>query len=161
MKEIDYNKIVEHGQISMLQEILRTIPLIEPFGNTNYYYISFLTAYPGVVLSNKMRQQFPKNLTIILQYQFENLQVNDDCFSVELSFNGTAETVVIPYKSIIEVLDPTTGFSLQFAPELPKTKLSLKKKSEKAEKVTKKSKEIEDEGIIDFNLAKERLKSKK
>ncbi|MCQ2913611.1 MAG: ClpXP protease specificity-enhancing factor SspB [Alphaproteobacteria bacterium] len=161
MKEIDYNKIVEHGQISMLKEILRSIPLIEPFGNTNYYYISFLTAYPGVVLSNKMRQQFPTNLTIILQYQFENLQVNENDFSVGLSFNGVPETVVIPYKSIIEILDPTTGFSLQFAPEIPKTKISLKKKTEKPEKETKKAKKVENDGIIDFNLAKERLKNKK
>ena len=63
---------------------------------------------------NITNEQYPKEMTIVLQYQFQNLSVEEEGFSVVLSFNGTKETIYIPYKAITTFADPSVQFGLQF-----------------------------------------------
>ena len=53
----------------------------------HFFYISFLTNFKGVKISDVLRQKYPNDLTIVLQYQFENLVVEEDRFSVTLCFH--------------------------------------------------------------------------
>jgi hypothetical protein len=80
----------------------------------HHFYISFHTNHPGVQISERLHQQYPEEMTIVLQHQFFNLQVRDDGFSVELSFNKIPETLVVPYAAIQGFFDPSVQFGLQF-----------------------------------------------
>jgi hypothetical protein len=85
----------------------------------HHFYISFRTIAPGVIISPKLRSQYPEEMTIVLQHQFWNLDVREDGFSVDLTFNKIPETLVVPYSAVHAFFDPSVQFGLQF--EVKKT----------------------------------------
>lgn len=80
----------------------------------HHFYIAFDTRYPGVRLSERLDNKYPREMTIVLQHQYWNLQVREDEFEVELSFDNIPEKLVIPFNAIKGFLDPHVQFGLQF-----------------------------------------------
>lgn len=80
----------------------------------HHFYIAFDTRYPGVRLSERIDKKYPREMTIVLQHQYWNLQVREDEFEVELSFDNIPEKLVIPFNAIKGFLDPYVQFGLQF-----------------------------------------------
>lgn len=80
----------------------------------HHFYIAFDTRYPGVRLSERLDKKYPREMTIVLQHQYWNLQVRDDEFEVELSFDNIPEKLVVPFNAIKGFLDPYVQFGLQF-----------------------------------------------
>ena len=80
----------------------------------HHFYISFDTTADGVRLSQRLRSQYPEEMTIILQHQFWDLSVDDDRFEVGLSFGGVPEKLSIPFAAINGFFDPSVQFGLQF-----------------------------------------------
>jgi hypothetical protein len=80
----------------------------------HHFYISFDTQAEGVRLSDRLKGQYPEQMTIILQHQFWDLQVDDAGFSVGLSFGGVPEKLSVPYEAIKGFFDPSVQFGLQF-----------------------------------------------
>lgn len=80
----------------------------------HHFYISFRTDAPGVEVSERLRKQYPEEVTIVLQHQFWNLEVNEDRFSVDLTFNKVPERLVVPYSAVQGFFDPSVQFGLQF-----------------------------------------------
>ncbi|MEG3620006.1 ClpXP protease specificity-enhancing factor SspB [Magnetovibrio sp. PR-2] len=79
----------------------------------HHFYISFQTQAEGVEIPARLRAQHPNDMTIVLQYQFEDLQATEDTLSVTLSFGGQKENLLIPYESVISFADPSVNFALQ------------------------------------------------
>ncbi|MCF8496186.1 MAG: hypothetical protein K9G62_05890 [Alphaproteobacteria bacterium] len=82
----------------------------------HHFYITFLTDYPGVEIPKYLRDRYPGEMTIVLQYQFSDLSVNDKVMSVTLSFNNVPERLVVPLGAISIFADPSVNFALQFQP---------------------------------------------
>lgn len=80
----------------------------------HHFYIGFLTRYSGVRLSPRLIEQYPEEMTIILQHQFENLLVNEKGFEVSLRFGGINERIGIPFDAITQFFDPSVNFGLKF-----------------------------------------------
>ena len=80
----------------------------------HHFYISFNTEADGVRMSERLRAQYPHEMTIILQHQFWDLTVTDHGFEVGLSFGGVLEKLGIPYEAINGFFDPSVQFGLQF-----------------------------------------------
>ena len=80
----------------------------------HHFYISFNTRHPDVRLSERLRTKYEKEMTIVLQHQFWNLQVGERDFEVELSFNEIAEKLVVPFSAVKGFFDPAAQFALQF-----------------------------------------------
>ena len=80
----------------------------------HHFYISFDTTAEGVKMSDRLREQHPAEITIILQHQFWDLAVTDDHFEVGLSFNGVAEKLFVPFEAVKGFFDPSVQFGLQF-----------------------------------------------
>jgi hypothetical protein len=80
----------------------------------HHFYITFDTTAPGVVLSQRMRAQYPNEMRIVLQHQFWDLTVNEQGFEVGLSFSGIPERLVVPFAAIKSFFDPSVEFGLQF-----------------------------------------------
>jgi len=80
----------------------------------HHFYISFDTRADGVHLSDRLRAQYPDEMTIILQHQFWDLKVGDAEFEVGLSFGGVPERLTIPFEAINGFFDPSVQFGLQF-----------------------------------------------
>ncbi len=81
----------------------------------HHFKITFDTRTQGVRLSPRMREQYPEEMTIVLQFQFWDLTVSDDAFEVGLSFGGVPERLRVPFEAINGFFDPSVNFGLQFA----------------------------------------------
>ncbi len=51
---------------------------------------------------------------MVLEHQFWDLEVSEECFSVTLSFQNKPERLVIPFDAITAFADPAVKFGLQF-----------------------------------------------
>jgi hypothetical protein len=80
----------------------------------HHFSISFRTDAEGVKMSPRLREQFPQEMTVILQYQFWDLKVTDTGFEVGLSFGGVPEKLGVPFAAIKSFFDPSVQFGLQF-----------------------------------------------
>ena len=83
----------------------------------HHFFISFITRYPDVLISDKLLQKYPQEITIVLQYQFKDLEVLEDKFRVRLSFDGIEELVQVPFHAISSFADPSQHFAIQLQPE--------------------------------------------
>lgn len=108
----DYQDLIHTAILNIVKKILIHIQH-NGISTDQCLYISFETESDDVVLSNSVKARYPKEITIVLQYQYQNLQVLEDKFLVDLSFNGIIETVEIPFRSLIRFSDNSVNFSLQ------------------------------------------------
>ena len=110
---IGYNALVENGLRSVVREALRRVAE-EGWPGTHHAYITFKTAAPGVEVPDFLHTRYPDELTIVLQHQFWDLEVDDDSFSVTLSFNKVGQRIVVPFAALTSYADPSVKFGLQF-----------------------------------------------
>jgi hypothetical protein len=112
--QIDYEHLVEAALRNVVRDALRVAEQNGLPGDT-HFYITFLTEHPGVEIPDRLRNSHPEKMTIILQHQFWDLEIEEEKFSVALSFGGQRETLVIPFMAVIDFSDPSVSFGLQFA----------------------------------------------
>lgn len=88
---------------------------------THHFYITFKTNYPGVNIPDRLKAQYPDEMTIVLQHQFYGLTVDDagKVMSVGLKFSGVPSTLVVPIAAISGFADPEVRFGLQFHVDEP------------------------------------------
>jgi hypothetical protein len=91
-----------------------------------------------------LHQQYPEEMTIVLQHQFWNLQVNEKYFEVELSFNDKRENLVIPFGAVTGFADPSVKFGLQFdeitsSASIPNEEINVNKTATQTNNLDKKS----------------------
>jgi uncharacterized protein len=80
----------------------------------HHLFIALDTRFRDVQISDRLRQKYPEEITIVLQHQFWNLEVRETEFSVELTFDNVLERLVVPYAAIKGFFDPAVQFGLQF-----------------------------------------------
>ncbi len=80
----------------------------------HHFFISFKTDAPGVRISERFQEEYPDEMTIVLQHQFWGMKVEENEFQVELSFDNKSEKLRIPYAAITGFSDPSIQFGLQF-----------------------------------------------
>lgn len=110
-----YDRMVEGALRGVVREALREAAEYGLPGN-HHFYLTFRTGFPGAVIPEYLRAQYPGEITIVLQHQFYDLTVEDERFSVSLSFNNVPERLVIPFAAISTFADPSVNFVLQFQP---------------------------------------------
>ncbi len=108
-------------QAALRQVIRMALKRVEKEGlpGDHHFYIAFDTRHPGVVLSQRLRERYPEEMTIVLQHQFWNLKVHTRSFEVGLSFGGVPEHLEIPFEAIKGFFDPSVQFGLQFEVSMP------------------------------------------
>ncbi len=110
-----YDKMVENALRGVVKQAVEEV-MEHGLGGEHHFYITFLTNYPGVQIPDYLRDRYPDEMTIVLQYQFNDLDVNDERLTVSLSFNNVPEKLEIPLAAISIFADPSVNFALQFQP---------------------------------------------
>ena len=108
-----YDQLAQNALRGVVRDALRKIQRTGLPGE-HHFYIAFNTRYPGVILSPRILERYPREMTVVLQHQYWNLTITDDRFEVELSFDNIPEKLVIPFNSVKGFLDPSVQFGLQF-----------------------------------------------
>ncbi len=110
---IRYDILTQEALRSVLRRVL-TDAAKNGLPGDHHFYVSYATDAPGVRMSQRLRAQYPQEITIVLQHQFWDLTVGEDFFEVGLSFNGVPERLVVPFAAIKRFFDPSVQFGLQF-----------------------------------------------
>jgi hypothetical protein len=108
---IDYEALFAETPIIAMRKALNYIE-DDRMPGPHAFYISFLTDFGGVKISDRLRRFHPHDITIVLQHEFWDLVVEEERFSVTLSFDGKPERLSIPYNAIPGFIDP--GAEVQF-----------------------------------------------
>jgi hypothetical protein len=109
----DYPKMVETALRGVMREALARTAR-EGLPGDHHFYVTFRTHAAGVAIPNYLLSKFPDEMTIVLQHQYRALEVGEDAFSVNLSFQSRSERLKIPFTAVTTFADPSVNFGLQF-----------------------------------------------
>lgn len=112
---IDYDSLAQEALRGVVRSVLEKV-LREGIPGDHHFYIAFDTRANGVVLSKRLREQYPEEMTVVLQHRFWDLKVEQDRFEVKLTFDSIPELLGIPYSAIKVFFDPSVPYGLQFEP---------------------------------------------
>ncbi len=120
---LEYDKLMEHAVRSVVREVLeRTAANGLP--GAHHFYITFRTDVPGVEMSQVLFSKHPEEMTIVLENKFWGLEVGEESFTVNLSFAGAQECLVIPFDALTAFVDPSVKFGLQFGHAITEATIS-------------------------------------
>ncbi len=111
---IPYDEIVQEALRDVVGRVLHEVEKSGGLPGGHHFYITFQTRMPGVVIPKHLAERFPDEMTIVIQHRFWDLKVDDDEFSVGLSFGGVPTTLAVPFAAVTEFVDPAVDFSLKF-----------------------------------------------
>ena len=110
---IDYEALTQDAMRGVVRTVLTRIAKTGLPGD-HHFYISFDTEHPGASLSKRLREKYPREMTIVLQHRFWDLVIHDERFEVKLTFDGIPERLVVPFEAIKVFFDPSVRYGLQF-----------------------------------------------
>lgn len=111
-----YDKMVEEALRGVVRKALQHA-LDKGLPGDHHFYLTFRTNAPGVSIPDYLHDQYPEEMTIVLQHQFWDLTLEDERFTVTLSFKNRPAELVIPYAALSAFVDPSVKFGLQFTVE--------------------------------------------
>ena len=111
---IGYNDIINKSMLNVVVDVLKKIKKNNGLPGEHHIYVTFLTNDSGVIMSDDLKNKFKKEMTIVLQHQFSELEIKSNHFSVILHFDNKPEKIVIPYTAMIRFFDPAVNFGIDF-----------------------------------------------
>lgn len=115
-ERVEYGRMVEAALRTVVRDVLRRVAehgLTPP----HHFYITFRTGHPGVEMPDHLRERYPGDMTVVIQHQYWDLQVDEHGFGVTLSFNDQLQRLWIPFEAVRVFADPGVEFGLQFTLE--------------------------------------------
>jgi len=110
---IGYQALLDAALRGVVRDALLRIEKQGLIGS-HHFYLTFKTGFPGVDIPSFLVEQYPDEMTIILQHQFWGLKIRDDDFEVALTFRKLPATLVIPFAALTKFFDPGVPFGLEF-----------------------------------------------
>jgi uncharacterized protein len=118
---LPYEKWIEHALRHVVAQAIEHAA-VHGLPGGHHFYITFHTNHAGVELPQRIKAQYPTEMTIVLQHQFWDLGFNRETRAIEvgLSFGGVPSKLVIPLDAVVEFADPHIRYGLRFQmPETP------------------------------------------
>ncbi|NRA30195.1 MAG: hypothetical protein HRU11_08015 [Parvularculaceae bacterium] len=112
--ELDYAWLTQNAMRGVVRDVISLTIELGGLPGDHHFYIEFDTNQPGVQLADRLKSQYPERMTIVLQHQFDDLELFDEGFGVTLQFKGTPERIIIPLAAVTQFADPSANFALQF-----------------------------------------------
>ncbi len=112
-RQIDYEALAQDALRGIVRTVLMHVARSGLPGD-HHFYIAFSTGAGGAVISKRLREKYPEEMTIVLQHRFWDLIVNEERFEVKLTFDGIPERLVVPFTAIKVFFDPSVPYGLQF-----------------------------------------------
>ncbi|MHA1560355.1 MAG: SspB family protein [Alphaproteobacteria bacterium] len=112
---IRYDVLAQDALRGVLRKVLSEVAKTGLPGE-HHFFITFATKAPGVRISTRLIEQYPEDMTIVIQHQYWDLTVTEHAVEIGLSFNGIPERLLVPFSAIKAFVDPSVQFALQFEP---------------------------------------------
>ena len=111
---IPYDEIVQDALRAVVSRVLREVEQTGALPGEHHFYITFKTRAAGVSIPKHLLERFPDEMTIVIQHRFWDLKVEEDNFSVGLSFGGVPAMLHVPFAAVTQFHDPAVEFALTF-----------------------------------------------
>ena len=111
---IPYDEIVQDALRAVVGRVLGEVERSGGLPGDHHFYITFRTRAPGVSIPKHLMERFPDEMTIVIQHRFWDLKVEDESFTVGLSFGGVPATLRVPFAAVTQFHDPAVEFALTF-----------------------------------------------
>ena len=111
--QIHYEELAQDALRGVVREVLLRAER-DGLPGDHHFYIAFDTQADGVKISKRLKEQYPEEMTVVMQHQFWELKVTDTFFEIQLSFNNIPERLVVPFTAIKVFFDPSVPYGLQF-----------------------------------------------
>ena len=108
---INYQNILNKNMLGVFKDVLKNIR-DNGLSDNNHLYITFLTNHKEVILPEWIIKNYPKEMTIVIQYEYYDIVINKNNFSITLSFNNIKTKIIIGYNAIVSFADPSANFGL-------------------------------------------------
>jgi hypothetical protein len=113
---IGYQALTDQALRGVVRDALRRIEKSGLIG-AHHFYLTFKTHAEGVDIPDFLKEQYPDEMTIIIQHQYWALKVKEDYFEVTLTFKKLPAPLHIPFSALTAFFDPGVQFGLQFRSE--------------------------------------------
>jgi hypothetical protein len=110
---IDYARLMNDAMRGLIARVLREVAA-RGLPGEHHFFIAFDTTHPGVRIAPWLRERYPAEMTIVLQHEYGDLTVDDERFSVTLSFGDRPETLSVPFAAMSTFADPSVEFGMRF-----------------------------------------------
>jgi len=129
---IPYDEIINDALRAVVGHVLSEVA-VSGLPGKHHFYIAFKTQYPGVDIPKHLLERYPDEMTIVINNRFWDLQVEEDHFSVGLSFNQVPAKLVVPFDAVVGFVDPSVNFALQFQPKDADGEMQIDEQDEEEE----------------------------
>ncbi len=111
---MDYEGLAQEALRGVVRGAMKRA--LDPQGlpGAHHFYVTFKTHGPGVSAPPDLLAKYPDVMTIVLQHQFWDLEVEEEHFEVTLKFGGQPKRLHVPYAAVTRFYDPSVQFLLQF-----------------------------------------------
>jgi len=110
---LDYARLVREALRDVPRQALR-LAASEGLPGDHHFYLTFRTSHPGVAISPGLHARHPDEMTVVLQFEYRDLAVGEEAFSVTLRFGGVPERLHVPFAALVAFADPAAEFGLRF-----------------------------------------------
>lgn len=86
----------------------------EGLADEHHLLLSFRSRGEGVRIPAFLRDQYPEEVTVVLQHQWWDLVVDEEAFSVTLTFAGARHRLFVPWPALTAFADPAAQLALRF-----------------------------------------------
>lgn len=117
METLRYDRWIEDALKSVVRKALSYCQQ-NGLPGEHHFYVTFATDHPAVILPDSLRDQYPEEITIVIEHEYWDLEVTDEYFDIVLSFNDIKTPIHVPFEAITGFADPSVKFGLQFKMEL-------------------------------------------
>lgn len=111
--QIRYDILAQEALRGVMRKVLAEVARTGLPGN-HHFFITFMTGAPGVRISSRLRERYPEQMTIVIQFQYWDLKVTETGFEIGLSFSDVPERLEIPFSAVRGFYDPSVNFELEF-----------------------------------------------
>ncbi len=112
--EIDYDYLTQNALKQVVKDVLKMTEELGEAPGDHHFYVEFETQAEGVSIPDHLLAQYPQRMTIVLQHQFDGLEVLEDAFSVTLWFKNVQSRLTVPFDAVTSFADPSVQFGLRF-----------------------------------------------
>ena len=110
---IDYDSLTIQAMRNLVKNVLDEVSR-NGLPNKHHFYITFITNYENVEIPKDIKSNYPDEMTIVIENSFWDLLIQENNFSLKLSFDGIKKILIIPFNSLTAFSDPYANFHLKF-----------------------------------------------
>lgn len=110
---LNYGQIMQRALRGVMADALGQVQA-EGLSGEHHFYITYDVTNPAVEMPDFLRAEYPDQITIVLQHEFDALTVSEDGFSVRMSFSDRPSQLYVPFDAVLTFVDPSVEFGLKF-----------------------------------------------